>query len=80
MLGIWKSPVQALVLGVTLSVCMRLASAIKVQVIPNNPMVGQPVTLKVSDVSGRMRFATWYRGKSTDAADQILNYFPSRRV
>lgn len=76
MLDIWKFPVQALVFGVSLSVCMHSASGIKVEVIPKHPKKGDPVTLKVSDVSGTIRFATWYRGKSTDAADQILNYFP----
>ncbi|XP_040183376.1 carcinoembryonic antigen-related cell adhesion molecule 16-like [Rana temporaria] len=76
MLDIWKFPFQALVFGVSLSVCMHSASGIKVEVIPKSPKKGDSVTLKVSDISGSIRFATWYRGKSTDANDQILNYFP----
>ncbi|XP_077313377.1 pregnancy-specific glycoprotein 22-like [Lithobates pipiens] len=80
MLGIWKFLIQVLVLGVSLSVCMNSASGIKLEVIPKNPKEGDIVILQVSDISGSIRFATWYQGQSTDAANQILNYFPKEEI
>ncbi|XP_072282271.1 pregnancy-specific glycoprotein 22-like [Pyxicephalus adspersus] len=76
MLGMWKSWVQALFLGVTFLVWINSAFGIKIDVIPSNPKVGDTVTFKVTEVSGSIRFATWYQGQSTSAPDQILNFFP----
>ncbi|KAM5132642.1 pregnancy-specific glycoprotein 22-like [Mantella aurantiaca] len=76
MLGIWKSLVQTLVLAVTFSACMNSASGIKIEVSPPHPKVGENVILKVTEIPGNIRFATWYKGQSTDAPNQILNFFP----
>ncbi|XP_018425558.1 PREDICTED: pregnancy-specific beta-1-glycoprotein 6-like [Nanorana parkeri] len=74
--SIWTAIIKSWVLGVTLSVCMNLASGIKIEVSPPNPKDGDTVILKVTEVSGAILFATWYKGRTTDASNQILNFFP----
>ncbi|XP_068097532.1 pregnancy-specific glycoprotein 22-like [Hyperolius riggenbachi] len=71
------SAVQASVLAVTLYACINMASGIDIEVVPPNPNKRSTVVLNVTGITGgKIRFATWYRGQSTNASDQILNFFP----
>ncbi|XP_075047774.1 pregnancy-specific glycoprotein 22-like [Mixophyes fleayi] len=77
MLSRFYSPAfQGSVLTVLLHVCINLAGGINIDVIPKVPVPGQTVTLSVTGITGNIRFSTWYKGESTSATDQILNYFP----
>ncbi|KAM9299480.1 pregnancy-specific glycoprotein 22-like [Gastrophryne carolinensis] len=76
MWGSWMSPVRTLFLTVTLNCCLNSVDGLQIEVIPKNPKVGTNVTLRVTGVRGKIKFAAWYKGQSTDATEQILNYFP----
>ncbi|XP_041427514.1 carcinoembryonic antigen-related cell adhesion molecule 5-like isoform X2 [Xenopus laevis] len=65
------------ILAVCLSVWMDSAHGIGVQLIPQNPVVNQSVTLSVTGVTGTIRLFTWYKGSSTDANVQIFSVIPS---
>ncbi|OCT73036.1 carcinoembryonic antigen-related cell adhesion molecule 1 isoform X2 [Xenopus laevis] len=59
------------------SVWINLIHGIKIQPIPEYPVVNQPVTLSVSDISGTIISFSWYKGLSTDNSTLILTYILS---
>ncbi|XP_018081808.1 carcinoembryonic antigen-related cell adhesion molecule 1 isoform X2 [Xenopus laevis] len=56
------------------SVWINLISGIKIQPIPEHPVINQPVTLKVSGVRGVIRSFSWYKGRFVDDFSLILTY------
>ncbi|OCT73023.1 carcinoembryonic antigen-related cell adhesion molecule 8 [Xenopus laevis] len=63
-------------LAVCLSVWMDSAHGIGVQLIPQNPVVNQSVTLSVTGVTVTIRQFSWYKGSSVDTNNQIFNVIP----
>ncbi|OCT73030.1 hypothetical protein XELAEV_18036009mg [Xenopus laevis] len=56
------------------SVWINLIHGIKIQPIPEYPVVNQPVTLSVSDISGTIISFSWYKGSSISNSYLILTY------
>ncbi|XP_072282713.1 pregnancy-specific beta-1-glycoprotein 5-like isoform X3 [Pyxicephalus adspersus] len=62
------------VLAVSLSVVMASDKNFKVDIYPPNPKQGQTVLLNVTGAEESFRYAEWYKGNTTSAANQIVGY------
>ncbi|KAG9470873.1 hypothetical protein GDO78_016469 [Eleutherodactylus coqui] len=68
------------VLSVVLHACIGAYSKLYINVIPSKPKDGDIVTLNVMGVNGKIYFASWYKGLSTSATDQILTYVNDKDI
>ncbi|KAG8544510.1 hypothetical protein GDO81_022360 [Engystomops pustulosus] len=59
-------------LSVLLHFFIGVSSKLSIEIIPLNPKAGDTVTFNVIGVDGKILFASWYKGLSTSATDQIL--------
>ncbi|KAM3910217.1 cell adhesion molecule CEACAM16-like [Leptodactylus fuscus] len=80
MSGRRSSLLGGFVLAVLLQVCTSVSSKLSIDVIPPRPKTGDTVTLSVIGVDGKILFASWYRGLSTSATDQILTYVNGKDI
>ncbi|XP_040271396.1 carcinoembryonic antigen-related cell adhesion molecule 5-like [Bufo bufo] len=60
--------------------CIDASTRLTIKVIPPTPKAGDLVTLSVFGVQGTIHFATWYKGLSTSATEQILSHLGSRDI
>ncbi|XP_075696379.1 cell adhesion molecule CEACAM16-like [Rhinoderma darwinii] len=74
MSGSHSAVLGGFVLSVLLHACIGASSKASIEVIPARPKAGDIVTLNVTGVEGTIHFASWYRGLSTNATDQILTH------
>ncbi|XP_075439807.1 pregnancy-specific glycoprotein 22-like isoform X3 [Ascaphus truei] len=67
-------------LPVLLSLWMEVTSEFIIQLIPESPAVGQSVTLKVTGVTGTVKYVVWYKGSGPDSVNLILGYLPGSNI
>lgn len=74
MSGSHSAVLRGFVLSALLHACIGASQKLSIEVIPSKPKPGDTVTLSVSGVEGAIIFASWYKGLSTSAKDQILTH------
>lgn len=80
MSGSHSAVFRGFVLSVLFHACVDANNRLAIQVIPSKPKDKDTVTLNVSDVNGKILFASWYKGLSTSAIDQILTYVNGKDI
>ncbi|XP_056399461.1 carcinoembryonic antigen-related cell adhesion molecule 19-like [Hyla sarda] len=60
--------------------CVSASNKLNIEVIPSKPKTGDTLTLNVLGVEGKILFASWYKGQSTSAQEQILTYINGKDI
>ncbi|XP_053546846.1 carcinoembryonic antigen-related cell adhesion molecule 6 isoform X1 [Bombina bombina] len=58
--------------AVLISLWMDVISGFGIQLVPQDPQVGQNVTLSVTGIKGTIKSFTWYKGETADTDNQIF--------
>ncbi|XP_069804905.1 carcinoembryonic antigen-related cell adhesion molecule 16-like [Dendropsophus ebraccatus] len=80
MSGSHSTVLRSFVLSVLLHACIGATNKLNIEVLPVKPKSGETLTLKVSGVNGNILFASWYKGLSTSATDQILTHLNGKDI